>query len=61
LVAKDYVLQGELSAGLETGDERKDDDFEHPNMLTSSPRNSNDTNPDGLFGRDRGAIKALYR
>ncbi len=54
LMAKGDVFQGELSAGSEGGLKCVKDDFEHSNMLDPSQRNSNDTNPDGLFGRDRG-------
>jgi hypothetical protein len=53
-MAESDVLKGELSSRFETGNDREDDDFEHPNMLTSSRRNRNDTNPDGIFGRHRG-------
>jgi hypothetical protein len=55
LMAKGEVFEGELSAGSEGGLKCEKDDFEHPNMLDPSQRNSNDTNPDGLFRRDRGS------
>ena len=43
-MAKGDVFQGEVSSGFETGDDRRDDDFEHLDMLYSDQRNSNDTN-----------------
>ncbi len=62
-MAKGDVFQGELSAGSEGGLKCEKDDFEHPNMLDPSQRNSNDTNPDGLFGRDNGGnvTEVAYR
>ncbi len=44
---------GRLKAPPEAGDYGAQDDFEHPIMLYSGLRNRNDTNADGLFGRDR--------
>ena len=38
------VLQGELSAGLERGVQRKKDDFEHQTILIPGSHNRNDTN-----------------
>ena len=37
----------------EAGDDRAKDDFEHPNMLYSRSRNSNDRNADGIFSMHR--------
>ena len=47
------VSQGKLPAGPENCGEGVEDEFKHPNMLYSGPRNNTDTNADGLFGRDR--------
>ena len=58
-MAKGDVLQGELSSGSDGGSKCEKDDFEHPNMLCSGPRNGNDAKADGIFGRDRGKGWAL--
>ena len=52
-MAKCDVLQGEQSAGSEGRGESVKDDFEHPDMLYPSSRNSNDTRGDGIFGKAR--------
>ncbi len=49
-MTKSKVLQGELSSGSEGSGESVKDEFEHPDMLNPGLRNSNDTNPDGIFG-----------
>jgi hypothetical protein len=46
LMAEGDVLKGEISAGSESGGQRKKDDFEHPIMLYSDFHNRNDTNAD---------------
>ena len=51
LMAKGDVLKEEVPTGSEGYGKCEKDDFEHPNMLYSGPRNCNDTNPDGIFGR----------
>ena len=39
--------------GIDGSRECVKDDFQHPDMLNPGRRNSNDTNPDGIFVRDR--------
>ena len=57
LMAQCDVLQGELSAGSEGRGESVKDEFEHPDMLYPSSRNSNDTRGDEIFGNDKARIK----
>ena len=52
-MAESDILQGEMPAGSEDCRERMKDDFEHPEMLYRGIRNRNDTNTDGIFGRNR--------
>ncbi len=53
LMSKGDVLQGELLAGFERCVQGKKNDFEHPIMLNSGTHNRNDTNADGIFGRNK--------
>ena len=52
-MAKGDVLKEELPTGSEGARKCEKDDFKHPNMLKSGPRNGNDTNAVGIFGRHR--------
>ena len=54
-MAKCDVLKEELPMRSEGARKCEKDDFKHPNMLKSGPRNGNDTKVDGIFGRHTGS------
>lgn len=56
-MAKGDVLKEELPTGSAGARKCEKDDFKHPNMLKSGPRNGNDTNSDGIFGRHTGSSR----
>ena len=56
LVAEGEILQGGLSAGLDGGRERENNDIEHPIMLYSAGRNRHGDKADGIFDTGDGSI-----